>query len=666
MITWLMRIWLTGGGPRIVVLERHFFATSVWNTMIAELAAVICCGLGLGLDRGPGSVHYGVFQRLKGTQNAIIEALQSGDASAATDPLWNLSLSLGYGFVSPSFDWAIDVWQIDPLLTYAAVLEYLDQGVIAKDMQLNTALLAWFATSIKYTANNDNSGRHDETLRRTVALLFELGKYVIEKGDQMGFSGQHLIACRAVHEGLQVLSTFPDMRECSGDIAASAVFQLVKNFAFVWEDKVSVNFFGLPGTDWRKYSFFSKITSLSRSSPTVMNILLAANEPDCVEKLSCCLFVESKRHDALGLLHAFASTGTPIFDGVPLDNETTRRLKDWTHGLEGEEIEEIEEDVDIVSRWLPRKMMDIIECWGEQVYEETCDETAIGRLLTWLCVLQTVDVVAPKDFRYRPAFLSYLVQCGAANAALNLALLHDECINVAKGSAAPSCLDVEELLSVDRLLDLPKLSSLVLFQTVEVLPSLSRRWWEESCPKVYVSDVQSFVEKYVAPAIFKREVDRIRADTLAFGAMSVRANPVSREVIAGYVQDETTLSVRITVPPAFPLRSAEVDCSKTLGVPQQRWKHWSLQITLMLNAQGGSLQDALLLWKDNVDKGFEGVEPCPICYSVLHVKTHKLPVLQCKTCQNRFHFDCLTQWFRSSGKTQCVLCQQPWQGTRVQ
>jgi hypothetical protein len=141
---------------------------------------------------------------------------------------------------------------------------------------------------------------------------------------------------------------------------------------------------------------------------------------------------------------------------------------------------------------------------------------------------------------------------------------------------------------------------------------------------------------------------------------------VSREVTATYEQDDFTLTVLISLPACFPFRSAQVDCSKTLGVPQSRWKRWSLQITLMLNSQGGTLQDALMLWKDNVDKEFEGIEPCPVCYSVLHVKTHKLPALECKTCHNRFHVDCLTQWFKSSGKSQCVLCQQPWQGSRIQ
>lgn len=85
----------------------------------------------------------------------------------------------------------------------------------------------------------------------------------------------------------------------------------------------------------------------------------------------------------------------------------------------------------------------------------------------------------------------------------------------------------------------------------------------------------------------------------------------------------------------------------------------------MLNSQDGSILDALLLWKQNVDKEFEGVEPCPVCYSVLCVKTHAMPNLECKTCNNRFHSSCLYKWFSSSGKNQCVLCQQPWNGTKV-
>jgi hypothetical protein len=124
--------------------------------------------------------------------------------------------------------------------------------------------------------------------------------------------------------------------------------------------------------------------------------------------------------------------------------------------------------------------------------------------------------------------------------------------------------------------------------------------------------------------------------------------------------------IAIQVPPNFPLRNVEVDGRLTLGIPEKRWKRWALQIRQMLNNQDGTLLDALMLWKENVDKDFAGLEPCPVCYSILSVKTHELPNLECNTCNNCFHSSCLYKWFHSSGKSQCVLCQQPWSGTRIQ
>jgi hypothetical protein len=57
----------------------------------------------------------------------------------------------------------------------------------------------------------------------------------------------------------------------------------------------------------------------------------------------------------------------------------------------------------------------------------------------------------------------------------------------------------------------------------------------------------------------------------------------------------------------------------------------------LLSNQDASVLDAILLWKKNVDKEFEGLEPCPICYSILHPKNLTLPSLECQTCQNKFH-----------------------------
>ena len=48
-----------------------------------------------------------------------------------------------------------------------------------------------------------------------------------------------------------------------------------------------------------------------------------------------------------------------------------------------------------------------------------------------------------------------------------------------------------------------------------------------------------------------------------------------------------------------------------------------------------------MLWKRNVDKRFEGVDDCMICYSVIHGSNYQLPRLLCKVCKKKFHSACL-------------------------
>eukprot|EP00956_Cyclotella_meneghiniana_P017101 scaffold27561_cov74-Cyclotella_meneghiniana.AAC.6 len=211
---------------------------------------------------------------------------------------------------------------------------------------------------------------------------------------------------------------------------------------------------------------------------------------------------------------------------------------------------------------------------------------------------------------------------------------------------------------------LKEIATLAVFRTVEVVPTLSKTWYNDDCPRYLQQQLMHFVENKVAPETLSRELERIK-DATSFGEMTVTGSRLTREVIATYHQDECQLSVTVRVPPAFPLRNVEVDLGKTLGIAEKRWRRWSLNIMMMLNNQDGSILDALLLWKENVDKEFEGVEPCPVCYSVLCIKTHSMPNLQCKTCNNKFHSLCLHKWFQSSGKSNCVLCQQPWSGTKL-
>jgi len=141
--------------------------------------------------------------------------------------------------------------------------------------------------------------------------------------------------------------------------------------------------------------------------------------------------------------------------------------------------------------------------------------------------------------------------------------------------------------------------------------------------------------------------------------MSVKARPSSREVLATYTIEEITIELLIQLPQNHPLGPVSVESGKRVGVTEKQWRTWLLQLTTFLThqviilleyvfslndwvyLQNGSILDGLILWKRNIDKRFEGVEECMICFYVLHGATFQLPRLQCKYCRKRYHSACL-------------------------
>lgn len=140
---------------------------------------------------------------------------------------------------------------------------------------------------------------------------------------------------------------------------------------------------------------------------------------------------------------------------------------------------------------------------------------------------------------------------------------------------------------------------------------------------------------------------------------SVSVSKSANEVVATYTKDETGMDLVIRLPASYPLRAVDVDCPRSLGISEVKQRKWLMSMLSFVRSQNGALAEAIRIWKSNFDKEFEGVEECPICYSVIHTTNHSLPRLACKTCKHKFHSACLYKWFSTSHKSTCPLCQSP-------
>ncbi|XP_048348617.1 E3 ubiquitin-protein ligase listerin isoform X2 [Sphaerodactylus townsendi] len=205
--------------------------------------------------------------------------------------------------------------------------------------------------------------------------------------------------------------------------------------------------------------------------------------------------------------------------------------------------------------------------------------------------------------------------------------------------------------------EIPHLACSVYCMTLKDLPAMVRLWWN-SCEKRVFSIVDKFTSKYVSNILSSQEISSVQTSTQLFNGMMVKARSATREVIATYSVDDIFIELIIQLPPNYPLGSIAVESGKRVGVAVQQWRNWMLQLSTYLTHQNGSIMEGLALWKNNVDKRFEGVEDCMICFSVIHGSNYSLPKKACRTCKKKFHSACLYKWFTSSNKSTCPLCRE--------
>ncbi|MEE6468105.1 hypothetical protein FKM82_008163 [Ascaphus truei] len=239
--------------------------------------------------------------------------------------------------------------------------------------------------------------------------------------------------------------------------------------------------------------------------------------------------------------------------------------------------------------------------------EEFC--FVLGYLLTWKLVL-TFFKAAPSQLR--ALYSQYLRKTKSLNKLLyNLFKLMPHTPVLPGQASDPSNRDPKTLFTEDLHLtvqgtaalqyEIPHLACCVYHITLKDLPAMVRLWWN-GCEKRIFNVVDKFTSKYVSGVLSSQEIASVQSSTQVFDGMTVKARSTTRE--------------------------------------------------------NGSIMEGLALWKNNVDKRFEGVEDCMICFSVIHGSNYSLPKKACRTCKKKFHSECLYKWFTSSNKSTCPLCRE--------
>lgn len=210
-------------------------------------------------------------------------------------------------------------------------------------------------------------------------------------------------------------------------------------------------------------------------------------------------------------------------------------------------------------------------------------------------------------------------------------------------------------------------------RALQRLPALSRQHVTDKLDRGTALRLEEFVRKKISPLLIAAEIRKVK-EWGAFGGgapvggggsstgengegeLQAQGSVAGRLVWATYTFSDVTLEIGMRLPDAFPLHTVEVEARSRIGMSESRWRKTLLGMMTLLRAKDGTLAEAVELWRRNLDKTFQGAEECPICYSVLHLATAALPRMQCRTCHNLFHSECLCKWFTKSNSSACPLC----------
>jgi hypothetical protein len=137
----------------------------------------------------------------------------------------------------------------------------------------------------------------------------------------------------------------------------------------------------------------------------------------------------------------------------------------------------------------------------------------------------------------------------------------------------------------------------LLYRSLVNIPVLVRNWYEACKDRQLSMAFSSAVSKHFSPVLIGHEFAMLRnADALKEiedENLSIKVSSGAAEVTASYTVDEQPMEIGVRLPPEFPLRSVEVKDLKRVGVPENKWRGWLLNVQQTITsrvsiAQGGA------------------------------------------------------------------------------
>lgn len=535
-------------------------------SIIAESINIVLHRFGLFGNVGIGSTRYDVFQLLSKLQNTVIQAAEiqtdcyremeneaayierTSDSSinsslmrSCESALYCLTLALGggvltepscCGFAILNFDPASSVNALGRLYAITGWREMRHRRISScnDEIQFEMAAIMWLGIA-------SSAAVDAEFLSSIGTAVNYVSSVVFSDEDWREYDSQYLIRFSLeIMLGIEALhqqATLIGMTYVEG-LMVESVPNVIGCFVNVWDahgqDSAKSIADQRLSTSWH-VAFIHYLRLLHSTTRIPAKVKKYEN------KLCQVLFVERKRWFSYQVLRMMSSDGLKYEEGSEPSYKTLECFKRWSQGLPPDEVDELEEDFLLISRIIPKFLLDELSIWNEDEGELN-NAVVIGRFLSWLVFLDLLDACSTLDARNRGALISYVQYTRAGKSILKLSATYLSVQRNCYDDDWMSCTSIEKSPSS---LNEEQLAVLVFFRSTQSLPTVVKSWWNEDCHRSIQSLVSQFIETQVSPETLRQELQRIR-EAKHLGEMHVTGSIVSREITAVYEQDEVSKS----------------------------------------------------------------------------------------------------------------------------
>jgi len=232
---------------------------------------------------------------------------------------------------------------------------------------------------------------------------------------------------------------------------------------------------------------------------------------------------------------------------------------------------------------LPDELLSLIleaptmEALEEVSFERTFPLPLRGYLLSWLLLF---DHFSNSSYKVKSDYAEHVKEDGNMPGLLDFVtefLGHSlgKPVDVSRFSIATYTADSVE----SPLRDAQYLLTHLYYLCLKHLPSLTKNWWIECKSRQKVIAVETWTEKYISPLVIADELHSVSEwaqteDASADDAFTVKVSTRAKEVSAGYLVDEQTMTIKVKLPSVFPLRQALVEGVNRVAVDERKWQSW--------------------------------------------------------------------------------------------